>query len=1238
VSVDHITTKPEGAVAPDSAARLHHRLRLGAISLALMALAFIQEPGRIVADTKLDLVIDPQGFLSRALTLWEPLGFFGQLQNQAYGYLFPIGPFFALGDVMGLPAWVVQRLWWAVLLISAFLGVVRLARLIGVSSPIAAIVGGLAYALAPRMVTEIGVLSVEVLPFAVAPWVLVPLVRATRGELNFRRAAAWSGLALLCAGGVNAVATAVLVPLGALWILTQITGGARWRLLGWWSLGVVLATVWWAIPLLVLGRFSPPFLDWIESSSVTTLLTSPDTVLRGTSQWVAYVADVGGPVWPGGWQLVTSVVLVSAAGCVATIGLIGLSLSRTPARGFLVGTLLLGFILVSLGHTGLVEGIAAGDIRQALDGLLAPLRNTHKADLLLRLPLAIGVAFSVDALLRRSRSPWRTAAVSLVTITVLVGSWPLATGAVARDRSFASIPEYWSEAAEWLAQQSPTGRALVVPGASFGVYTWGRTQDEPLQPLATTAWAVRDAVPLSSAGNIRWLDAIEERLESGRGSPGLADALSRAGVSYVVVRNDIDQRRTGAPRSVLVRQALLRSGGFTPVEGLGPALPPYRTESTVVDGGLQDTVAAVEMWRVDSPYAPPDPRVTLRTVAGGVLVSGAAESLLEMADADVLGTGLAVTAGDEGPLEAAGVDLAKVVTDSFRRTELNVGSVRNNRSSTLTVGDDFVQERRVHDYLPIPPDGRQSVAEFVGGAVSASSSGSAATALRARSSGAAPWNAVDTDQATAWVSGDLAPGVGQWWQVDLDDPIEAASITVRFVVGDPAGAGPTEVTVTTDTGDVTVPVESTDLPQELPLPVGPTRSIRLTLAAVEGGGDGDGFGIREVQIPGVDQLVERRVATAGVADGGAIVLQARHGERPGCAAVGGELVCTPLLVATGEERSGLARTVTVAATGDYRVRVYVRPKPGLALDGLLEPISGTAPRATASSVSSSDPAARPQSAIDGVNSTAWLASIFDPKPELTITWSQRKRIRGVRVDVAPGLVASRPLSVTVLVNGRETPAVISGRGLIRFPPQEATTLTLRFDNAVTMRSLDPQSGAITALPLGVSDIRIIGAESLDNGPRLSDTATVPCGFGPEVFIDGVSAATTQISATVSDVLTDRLITATPCDGRVVTLAQGQHLIDVPSTEEFAIDTVVLEPVEIAGVPDALGDVDVLAWDATHREVAVTAAAEPRVLETTENANAGWSATVEGLALEPVRVDGWRQAWVVAPVFPFRASP
>jgi arabinofuranan 3-O-arabinosyltransferase len=43
---------------------------------------------------------------------------------------------------------------------------------------------------------------------------------------------------------------------------------------------------------------------------------------------------------------------------------------------------------------------------------------------------------------------------------------------------------------------------------------------------------------------------------------------------------------------------------------------------------------------------------------------------------------------------------------------------------------------------------------------------------------------------------------------------------------------------------------------------------------------------------------------------------------------------------------------------------------------------------------------------------------------------------------------------------------------------------------------------------------------------------------------------------------------------------------------------------------------------------MAAATYPRTLELAENFNAGWVATAAGTPLTAVRVDGWRQAWVV----------
>src|SRR6266446_7214950 len=57
------------------------RSRWLACCLFLAAIPFATAPGDIIADTKFELVVNPSGFLSSALTLWDPQQF-GGLLNQ----------------------------------------------------------------------------------------------------------------------------------------------------------------------------------------------------------------------------------------------------------------------------------------------------------------------------------------------------------------------------------------------------------------------------------------------------------------------------------------------------------------------------------------------------------------------------------------------------------------------------------------------------------------------------------------------------------------------------------------------------------------------------------------------------------------------------------------------------------------------------------------------------------------------------------------------------------------------------------------------------------------------------------------------------------------------------------------------------------------------------------------------------------------------------------------------------
>ena len=169
--------QPALAAPGPSAAPLSRRWLLLVAAIAL-SLTFAQSPGQVSPDTKLDLTANPLRFLARATNLWNSDLPFGQAQNQAYGYLFPHGTFFLASHLLGLPGWMTQRLWWALLLTVGFWGLLRVAETLGIGSPTSRLIGAAAFVLSPRVLTTLGSISSETLPMMLAPWVLLPAILA----------------------------------------------------------------------------------------------------------------------------------------------------------------------------------------------------------------------------------------------------------------------------------------------------------------------------------------------------------------------------------------------------------------------------------------------------------------------------------------------------------------------------------------------------------------------------------------------------------------------------------------------------------------------------------------------------------------------------------------------------------------------------------------------------------------------------------------------------------------------------------------------------------------------------------------------------------------------------------------------------------------------------------------------------------------------------------------------------
>lgn len=1186
------------------------RTRLIAVCVGLVALTFRQLPGRIVPDTKLDLTVSPWSFLGDALHLWDPQGYFGQLQNQAYGYLFPMGPFHGTLLSAGLPAWIVQRLWWSVLLVLACVGTWRLATELRLGTPALRLVGAAGYALSPRILSELTATSVEVWPMALAPWVLLPL--AVRDERSWRWRITRSALAVAMCGGVNAVATGAVLVLPVLWFLTRrplrphLAPGAAW--LG----AALLAMAWWVLPLALLGRYSPPFLDWIEGASVTTRTASPFEAFRGTSAWLSYLALPSGAHWPAGWAFVTTAQLIVATALVAVIGLYGLTRPEVEERTFLLTSVVAGLLLVTLGHPGRGGAPWAGGIQDLLDGPLAAMRNMHKFDLVIRLPLALGFVAGAHALGRRLHQigiqRWTRGVAVGALITAIAA--PALTGGLARTEDYSAIPGYWRQAAAWFDRQPAPGAVLVLPAGSFSDFVWGSTKDNPLQALMRRPFVARDAVPLGSAGSTRFLDEIQRLVASGQADPNVAKALASAGIGFVLL--SADRRPDTLPDPVVVEQGLIDSG-LRHVTDFGAALP---------DGSEKAVETTDYRTRIAGPplrvYAVPDAaEAGLLSQPDVVTALAGPEDTTALAGA---GHPYAILGSDAEQLEPgrtpAGAD---VLTDGLRRREVNFGAPAYNSSAVLQAGEAYRANRRAHDFVADDqaPQTYATWQNLAGVRVSSSASDPGAT-LRI-GQWAAPAAALDGDIGTRWVSGRLGQAEGEWFEVRLDGMRSPAGIRVLASDVSPVGSMPTTLTVTTRAGSRVIRLDANGFGISA-LPSGPTDWIRLTLTS-RASGTANGFALAEVAVEGVTPY--SLLAPPAADSPSQILLRRADNARAGCLSLPDRAVCAPTLEVPPNPAPGIARRLTLAESAAYEMTGEVRATQGA--EALLDNPTGL--RAEASSRLVPDVRDRPGAAVDGDLETGWTASAGDFAPRLTLRLPQERRISGLQFVRSAILAASAPLEVTVKFGaGKEVTGRVDAAGYLRFPARTTGLVRIFFGATKPLVNTDSRDGGRSFVPVGTSEVRVLGAEDLVR-PLDPDASTgAPCGFGPALAV-GDEVIRTRVDGTVGDVLTGRPLRWATCSAQEVTVPAGTTDLIARASGQFEPISLSLGSGSADGAPARSLRVE-RPGPATLR-IQIPAGRAPQILAIPQNFNRGWQARLpDGRQLTSIRVNGWMQGWSV----------
>ncbi|HEX9504369.1 MAG TPA: alpha-(1-_3)-arabinofuranosyltransferase family protein, partial [Acidimicrobiia bacterium] len=676
--------------------------RVGYALLAALAYVpvLLTAPGRVVADTKSYLYLDPGRLLDRAASMWDPNIGMGTVTHQNIGYLFPMGPFFWAFHTAGVPAWVSQRIWLGSILLFAGLGILFLMRTLHVRGP-GAPTAVLLFMLTPYTLDFASRISVLLLPFAGLPWMLALVIRALRDDRGWKYPAIFA-IVVQVVGGVNATALVFAGLAPVLWIVyaAAISREVRWRralvVTGKIALLTVVTSLWWIAGLSIQSGYGLNVLKYTETLGVVSQASIASEVLRGLGYWFFYGRDKLGP-WTESsvdytqhlWLLATSfaipVLAMFAAGCI-----------KWRHRAYFVLLALVG-VTVAVGahpydNPSVLGGLFKSFAASSSFGLA--LRSTGRAIPLVALAFAVLLGVGVNAVARR----WRLQGVAtrglvlagLVMVLAIVNLPALWNGTfyganLQRDEA---IPDSWTQAIAALDAKPHDTRVLELPGADFASYRWGNTVDPITPGLMDRPYVARELIPWGSAASADLLNALDRRMQEGLLDPRAIAPIARLmNVGDVVYRADLETDRFDLVRAVpgwLLLQGA-EPAGLGPPTAYGTSLGPPLAYSQTDEIALALAPGEKNPAPVsDFPVKDAKSIVSAAPGAAPIIVSGDGEGLVDLATTGVLSGNNVVLysgtfAGDPAGLrqEANRPGALLVVTDSNRKRGRRWGGIKD---------------------------------------------------------------------------------------------------------------------------------------------------------------------------------------------------------------------------------------------------------------------------------------------------------------------------------------------------------------------------------------------------------------------------------------------------------------------------------------------------------------------------------------------------------------------------------
>ncbi len=1243
----------------------------GTVAL-LVAVAYVPllltQPGQVGADTKTYLYLDPARLLRDATSMWDPGIGTGTVTHQNIGYLWPMGPWYRLGDLLGLPDWVTQRLWLGTLLLLAGLGVRWLLRTIGWSGA-GVLIAALAYQLHPYLLDYSARISVILLPWAGLPWLigLTALSLRTRGW----RHPALFALVALTIGGINATALLMIAFGPALWLVhawlveREATGREVLAAVGRIGALTVLTSLWWMAGLWAQGRHGLPVIRFTESYRTVAESSTGPEVLRGLGYWFFYGRDKLGPWIEPSVDFTNRVPLLALSYLLPVAAIAIGSLTRWRHRSYFLALIVFGGLVAIGSHPWdgpSPLGAAFKDFTRTEWGL--SLRSTPRAVPQVALGTSVLLGAGIAGLARRAPRAAlpATAVVALLIAANLPTLW---TGEMvaANLRRPEALPSYWEDATAALDAAGDETRILELPGTDFASYRWGNTVDPITPGLLDRPYVARELFAYGSPTSMGLLMALDRRLQEDVLDPAaLAPVARLLGVGDVVVRSDLQYERFRSPRPRPTWELLRTVPGLGRPQGFGAPTPN-------VAGPEQPMIDEIELaMDPDLPHPPPvaafpvedpTPIVRTRTSDGPLVLAGGPEGVVSAAAAGLLAQDrpllyAAALEADASLERVLDEDAWLVVTDTNRRRGQRWGTIRETTGRTERSGEtpyEYDPTDNRLDLFPGTDDDERTVSVQLGPAtIWGSDYGNAVT----YTPDDRPENALDADPLTAWRVGAIDEPAGEFLQIDLDDPVTTDHIVLLQPIFGIANRSVRDVRLTFDDGtaiDATLGDASfTEPGQRVEFPERAVHSVRVEIRSTDVGPlyryDGmSGVGFAEVKIGDVaiEELIRPPTALldavgAPSADHRLSLLFTRARSNPA------EPVRT-------DEEVAIRRLVTLPTDRTFTVRGAARLS-SYAPDDLLDRLLGL-PGAAGGGVDATSSlrlpgalAARASATIDGDPATFWSppfqttrtdhlefelagSTTIDEVELGIVTDGRHSTPRVVRIEVDGQPVSRREILPDELLQVPEPNA--ASTVTISFPPTTGSRITVVFEEVTKRRTTDWYSGGKVELPIAITEVGVEGLHV--------DAPTGPFDSGCRDDLLSIDArpVSLRVTGSAEDAVARRSLDVALCgdDASGVSVPAGATVVRTGIGRDLGIDLdwLLLDDASPVGdeaitEPPAVG----VEWtDATAGTARVRDAIAPYWLVLGQSHSDGWRATIDGEDLgDPIVIDGFANGWRIDP--------